>query len=118
MPQTRASILKGCGKAVRSVYANGKVSEADRNNLERGHQLLFGLIRNLASETPKYRLQIERALQDVHPRTDYCIAMLIRDIADVCVTLNRLRAGGGRSVESKVVDASALCIHLGYEFRA
>ena len=44
--------------------------------------------------------------------------MLIRDIAEVCVTLNRLEQDRRRSEEAKLMEAGILCEALKDEFGA
>lgn len=73
-------------------------------------------MRDLASHKPKYAAYLERALHDLHTHTDYCNAMLIRDVADVCVTLSRLEAGRRRSNRDKLIEAALLCEYLKDEF--
>lgn len=84
--------------------------------MKRGRLNVLGLIRDLASPRPKHAASIERALHDLHPHTEYCNEMLIRDLADVCVTLSRLEQGRRRSNREKLIESALLCEYLKDEF--
>lgn len=86
------------------------------DNMTRGRKLLLNIIRDIASSKPKYAGFIERALHDLHTHTEYCNEMLIRDLADVCVTLGRLEQGRRRTNRDKLIDSALLCEYLTDEF--
>lgn len=113
---TKAAIFARCETAVKAKVSGGKMTPMHIENMRRGHRILRTLIADINSKKPKYKSQVERALRDLHPRTEYCDDMLIRDLADVGVTLTRLMQGRRRSVEKPMTDAGFLCEYLKEEF--
>ena len=117
--RTKAAIFDRCARGVRAAVNKGHVTPMQVESIGKGRKLLFVLIRDIASPKPKYREQVSKALQDVHPRTEYDNeGMLIHDLADVCVTLRRLEQGRKRPDEKKHTDAALLAEYLKEEFSA
>lgn len=113
----KAEIFSQGARAVRLTLAHGKSTAGEIRNINRARQTLFAFIRELTSKKPKYKPYLERAMHALHPRTEYCVSMLIRDVADVCVTLNRLEQGRRRTDRTKLLDAQLLCEYLVDELR-
>jgi len=114
--QRKVEIFDEAAKAVRLTLAHGRSSPSQIVSINRARKTLLGLIRELAYSKPGNAEYLERAMHDLHPRTEYCAAMLIRDTAEVCVTLNRLEQGRRRSDRTKLLDAQMLCEYLTDEF--
>ena len=116
MARRKKAILDRCARVMRKAEGNGELTLMQIENVRKGRRMLLALIRDLASPKPKHTAVVERALNDVHPRTEYCNAMLIRDIADVCVTLNRVEQGRRRSEDKRHTEALLLVEFLKDEF--
>jgi len=116
MSRRIARIFNSCGKAVRITLANGKSTSGQIARIKLGRRILLRFISDLASDERKHRDPVERAMHDLHPRTEYCTAMIIRDLADICVTLSRLEQGRRRSDRQKLLDAALYCEFLTDEF--
>jgi hypothetical protein len=112
----RKAILDRCIRALRKAERGDELNTVQIENIQSGRRLLLLFIRDLASLKPKYADVMERALNDVHPRTEYCNAMLIRDIADTCITLNRVEQGRRRSEGKKHDEAMMFITVLKDEF--
>ena len=82
-----------------------------RSDLERARLLLLEIIRKLAGGNTAEMQYVEQAMRELHPRTTYCQAMLIRDLADVCVTLHYLEQRSERAHE-KSAEAVLCCTFL------
>lgn len=110
------AIFDRSARAVRTTLAKGVSTRMQVENMKKGRLTLLLFIRDLATSKPKFAAHIERALHDLHPHTDYCNFMMIRDVADVCVTLNRLEHGRRRSNRETLLDSALLCEYLKDEF--
>ena len=113
---SRSAVFDRCARSVRTTLANGRSTPVQVENMRRGRLNVLGLIRDLASPRPKHAAFVERALHDLHPHTEYCNQMLIRDLADVCVTLSRLEQGRRRTNREKLIESALLCEYLKDEF--
>lgn len=118
MPRRMKKVFESCGKAVRVTLANGRSTPAQLKSIKLGRLILLGIIGDLACGRVKFRDPIDRAMRDLHPRTEFCTAMTIRDIADVCVTLDRLEQNRRRDDRTKLLEAALLCEFLTDEFKA
>lgn len=116
MQGRKVAVFDRCARAIRTTLAKGRSTPMQLENMRRGRIMLLRIIRDLASPKSKYVGYIERAMHDVHTHTEYCDAMLIRDVADVCVTISRLEQGRRRSNREKLIDAAHLCECLKDEF--
>jgi hypothetical protein len=115
--KTKAAIFDRCARALRKAEKDGnELTPVQVESVRRCRKLLLTFIRDLASPKSKYAAIVERALNDVHPRTEYCAAMIIRDVADVCVTLNRVEQGRRRLEEKKHTDVILLVDFLKGDF--
>ncbi len=112
-------IFRAGARAVRGVIAKGKSTSAQVSKIRLARLSLMRIMSALAVEGNKYKYftLVEAALRDLHPRTEYCVGMMIRDIADVSVTLNRLEQDRRRTDRQKLIDAGYLCEFLSDEFK-
>lgn len=115
MPKNLAEVLRNGARAARAVSGNTCATDAESKALQRTRLALLEIITHLAQGSTEDIVHVERAMQELHPRTNYCQAMLIREIADVCVTLNYLERGEERG-ENKSTDAGFCCGFLADEF--
>lgn len=115
MPKNLAEILRNGARAARAVSGNTCATDAESKALQRARLALLEIITHLARGDTEDMGHVERAMQELHPRTNYCQAMLIREIADVCVTLNYLERGEERGGD-KPTDAVCCCEFLADEF--
>ena len=110
MPKTSSDALKRCAKAVGAVYSTGqKANDAQKLDIKKGREVLREIMTDLLKEEPVYMKYIELTLKAVHPKNDYCPDMVLRDLADICITLSRLENDKGRSDDGKLVDAMGFC---------
>ena len=96
MSEGKAGILATSAKAIFKITQKGARVEniaGHKKNLERGRLLLFEIIKNLASGNTEDMARVERSLRALHTRTQFDQAMLIRDLADIGVTLHLLEQG-------------------------
>ena len=103
MSEGKAGILAASAKAVFKIAHQSKhkgkrkdtaeSTAGQRKNLERGRLLLLEIIKNLASGNTEDMARVERSLRALHTRTQFDQAMLIRDLADIGVTLHLLEQG-------------------------
>ena len=115
--KAKAAIFDRCLRAMRKAEKDADdLTVVQVENVRRCRRLFFTFVRDLASPTPKYAAIIERALKDIHPRTEYCTATVIRDVADVCVTLNRIEQGRRRLEDKKHTDALIFVEFLKHDF--
>lgn len=109
MHRRKVAVLDRCARVMRRAETNkGELTVMQVENVRKGRKLLYSFVRDLLSSKPKFANVIRRTLKDVHPRTEYCTSMLIRDTADICVTLTRVEQGRRRSDGKKHVDALLL----------
>lgn len=110
-----AEILMAGARAARLATCHKKIlSVEQRSNLERARLLLLEIIQKLAGGNTAEMQHVEQAMGELHPRTTYCQAMLIRDLADVCVTLHYLEQGRERTHE-RSTEAVICCRFLAEE---
>jgi hypothetical protein len=56
---------------------------------------------------------LRAALREMHPDLPYAHTLLIvRDVADIVVTLERLLVNKSRSDQIKVLEAHSFCMHM------
>ena len=120
MSRTKATILDACGKAVRTAFTLGKSEPSELESVGQGRLVLLGFIRDFASADNKQSLHLQRivrAMHDLHPEVDYVSRVaIIRDLADICITLERIESGKRRSNEKKNLEATLACEYLKDEF--
>jgi len=113
----KAAIFGRCLRAMRKAEKDADdLTVVQVESVRKCRKLFFTFVRDLASPKPKYADIIERALKDIHPRTEYCISTVIRDVADVCVTLNRIEQGRRRLEDKKHTDALIFVEFLKHDF--
>ena len=125
MPGKLASRIDSCGKTIRQIFGADEVlTTAQKRTLTGGHATLMDIIRDLAGPKPKYGDCVQRALHDCHPRTEYFPALMIRDVAEVCVTLHELEreldtlVERDRALETRMTNAKFFCQYLAQELNA
>ncbi len=62
--------------------------------------------------------RVIKTMRELHPQKTYCHVALVRDIADICVTLDRVMRGLPRRDFHKTSEASHFCMFLSEELRA
>ena len=117
MPKDMAKVLNACQKAVGIVFTEGSNTPAQARDIASGRGVLLSIIVGLAKEDPATMRYVEPALNDLHTQAEYSVDMMIRDIADVCLTLSRLADGKTRTERIKLAEATLLCQHLRDELR-
>ena len=109
----KGEIFHTCARAVLTVALNEPLTSTHEEIFLKGREALMEFIHEL-SETPRgkesaTKAMIRRAMTLVHSRTDYSFSdALIRDLADVCVTLRKLAERGHRSDYDKNMHAKIL----------
>jgi len=115
--KAKAAIFDRCARAMRRSEKDvDDLTVVQVESVRKCRKLLLTFIRDLAAPHSKYADIIERALKDIHPRTEYCISTVIRDVADVCVTLNRIEQGRRRLEDKKHTDALIFVEFLKHDF--
>jgi len=125
MSEGKAGILAASAKAVFKIAHQSKhkgkrkdtaeSTAGQRKNLERGRLLLLEIIKNLASGNTEDMARVERSLRALHTRTQFDQAMLIRDLADICVTLHHFEQDASMS-EDRVRDMFCVLEFLAEEY--
>ncbi len=115
----RAQILDKCQKAIGAAYDAGRECNLEeRASIAAARGMLHTVIRGLLSKRPTLNKQVRSALEDLHTtQQNYTIDKMVRDIADVCVTLEALENGSTRSNGARHMEARMFCQHLRNEFR-
>lgn len=117
--KSERTLFKECSRALRAASSNGTCTEGQRACIEQARRALLVMIRALTNESDQRHLvYMESVMRDLHSRTEYCRAMIIRDIADICVTLKRVTQDRRRTDHMKMVDAMMCCRFLGEEVQA
>ncbi len=112
----RREIFKECSRALRAASSHGTCTERQKAYVEQARLALLDMVRDLTnSKNQRILVYMEGLMRDLHPRTEYCRAMIIRDLADVCVTLKRVTQDRRRTDHMKIVDAMMCCKFLGEE---
>lgn len=112
-----SQLFETCRKAMLTVHANG-ADNAKREDVEAilsVCKLLRSFIEELLHAVPPEQLvaTLRPALQELHPDTPYEHPLtIVRDVADVVVTLERLCEMRFRSDYSKILEAKIVCSYL------
>lgn len=117
MPKDLAKVFDACQKAVGIVFTEGKCTATQLRDLANGYLAIRSLIRDLTEEHPKYQETLERAFEYVHPGRELSVEMMIRDLADIAVTIGRLRDGKSRTLQIKLAEATMFCQQFRNELR-
>ncbi|MBP9757301.1 MAG: hypothetical protein KBD06_01750 [Candidatus Pacebacteria bacterium] len=114
-------IFIACRKAIPHVHGLG-ADNAESEQVEEiktACRTLRLLIRELCLETPPEALLLimRDVLLELHPDIPYGEdpMLLVRDIADVMITLDRLVETRHRSDETKILQAQIFCMRLSEE---
>ena len=110
----RAGLFESCGRVILKAAHNVKLSPKERIALLHGRETLTGFIQEIsATERGKEtatKAMVRRCMALVHPRTDYDYSeVLIRDVADVCITFRRLAEKEHHRDHQKSIEAKYLC---------
>ena len=115
--QTHRLIFSRCMKAITPVHARGadSATEEEQESIRIACVRLRDYLRELISIEPSEVTitTLREALREMHPDMPYTHPLLIvRDVADVVVTLERLLENKSRSDEIKILEAHSFCMHL------
>lgn len=92
-----------------------KNTESETNAIKNARIALLMLIGKIAgsyadNKPSKVIFAVEHALHDLHAGSDYRESgRLIRDLADICITLERVAEGTRRTTEGKITEAALFC---------
>lgn len=112
-----SALFETCRKAMLNVHAVGadNAKTEDVAAIRSACALLRTFIEELLHKQPPEQLMatLRLALQDLHPEAPYEHPLsIVRDIADVVVTLERLCEQRFRSDYSKILEAKIVCAYL------
>lgn len=114
-----ADIFDACQKSVGVALTTGSISDDQSKEVDNAHKEIRSFIHLLAvAENNDYEQFVQPALEDVHPGKEYSRDMILRDLADVCHALFRVREGKMRSERIKFAEAILFLQHLRDELRA
>ncbi len=114
-------IFLDCRRAIPKVHGLGadKADAADVDRIKAACSALRLLIRELCQEPPPAESLtiMSEVLLELHPEIPYGEdpMLLVRDIADVIITLDRLTEKRHRSDQKKVLVAQLFCTRLSEE---
>lgn len=120
MPKAIAEALDACRKALFAIVSEGKSTSSQLRDVANGYKAVRIIIADLVSEKPLHLEQVEAALRDIHPGTEYSgeVEAALRDVADICLTLFRVHNKKTRSNSMKLPEAAMFCQHMRDELRA
>jgi hypothetical protein len=104
-------------KAILTVHGRGadNATDEEQESIRVACTTLRDYLRELLNTDPPTKTVevLRAALREMHPDVPYAHALLIvRDVADVVVTLERLLVNKSRSDEIKILEAHSFCMHL------
>jgi hypothetical protein len=121
-----ADLCDSCAKTLREVLGKlgqteDSCSEEEKTILMKGRDALLELICELATTRPGedsgHKALLRNTLSEIDSSVNYRYSeTLIRDIADVCITIRRV-ANGERREEMKMLKASMLLLYLRNDLR-
>lgn len=109
-------IFAAAGKAILRAQGHGvlKLTQHDLDDITVARHKLYEFMHTLTGPRPGQLKEILLdAISDVHPGKDYNEPELVlKDLADIGVTLNRLAQKRNRSSPEKIAEAKMFCDHL------
>ena len=116
--ETHQAVFSACMKAITPVHGTGASKASDdqllaiRTACQRLRSYMTGLLIT-TSDSVETEETLRAALREMHPDLPYTHPLLIvRDVADIVVTLERLLEDRSRSDEIKILEAHSFCMHL------
>ena len=109
MSKDFGKIFDDCQRAVGRAFAAEVITCTDDElrDIANCHQVLRKFIHEMAGEeNPDCLRHVASALEDVNPEREHSLDTMLRDMADICVTLNRVGEGRSRSVRMKLAEAT------------
>ena len=103
---------KKCFSAVSKFHGHGTVTKAEQGAISQMRKLLLSRMAQIVfncgkDERPDAIGAVYHALKALHPRTEYtCGEKVVRDLADVLLTLKNIETGVGRKSEEKISEAA------------
>lgn len=105
------SVARACYKAILAFGNQGACSEAEHQAIEHGYDMVMTMIHEISFAARSKKKAAcgdlaKKVLHGLHPRIDYSYdERLIRDLADICLTLRHIMDGKPRKDVHKVYDA-------------
>ena len=102
---------RSCYKAILGFSNHGISSEAERQAIEQGYHMLMVMIEEISVAARSKKKAgcadfAKKILHELHPRVDYSHdERLMRDLADICLTLRHILENKPRKDNHKIYDA-------------